>query len=77
MIFVMDNLPAHKLPAAQKAIEQAGAELMLLPPYNPDFNPIKMAFSKLKAVLRAKVKRIVGALLQAFASNQCSSFFRA
>ncbi|WP_408871252.1 transposase, partial [Gluconobacter kondonii] len=61
-IVVMDNLPAHKLPAAQKAIEQAGAELMFLPPYSPDFNPIEMAFSKLKALLRAKAERTVSAL---------------
>ncbi|WP_228125687.1 IS630 family transposase [Gluconobacter cadivus] len=83
-IVVMDNLPAHKLPAAQKAIEQAGAELMFLPPYSPDFNPIEMAFSKLKALLRAKAERTVsalwdttGAMLPAFTPSQCASFFTA
>lgn len=83
-IVVMDNLPAHKLPAAQKAIEQAGAELMFLPPYSPDFNPIEIALSKLKALLRAKAERTVGALwdtagelLPAFTPSQCDSFFTA
>ncbi len=83
-IVVMDNLPAHKLPAIQKAIEQAGAELMFLPPYSPDFNPIEMAFSKLKALLRARAERTVGALwdtvgalLPAFTPSQCASFFTA
>lgn len=83
-IVVMDNLPAHKRPAAQKAIEQAGAGLMFLPPYSPDFNPIEMAFSKLKALLRAKAERtvgalwdVVGALLHALTPNQCARFFTA
>jgi len=56
-IVVMDNLPA-----AQKATKQAGAELVFHPPYSPDFNPIEMAFSKLKALLRAKVERTVSTL---------------
>lgn len=38
-IVVMDNLPAHKLPAIREAIERAGAKLKFLPPYSPDFNP--------------------------------------
>jgi len=83
-IVVMDNLPAHNLPAAQKAIAQAKAELMFLPPYSPNFNPIEMAFSKLKVLLRAKAERTVGALwdtvgaqLPAFTPSQCASFFTA
>jgi len=51
-IVVMDNLPAHKVSGVRQAIETAGAELLYLPPYSPDFNPIEMAFSKLKALLR-------------------------
>ena len=46
----MDNLAAHKSAAVRNAIEATGAELCFLPPYSPDFNPIEMAFSKLKAV---------------------------
>ncbi len=48
----MDNLGSHKGPAVRAAIEAAGARLLFLPPYSPDFNPIEMAFSKLKAGLR-------------------------
>ena len=51
-IVIMDNLPAHKLAGVRRAIEAAGAELRFLPPYSPDFNPIEMAFSKLKAFLK-------------------------
>ena len=51
-IVIMDNLPAHKVSGVRTAIEEAGARLIYLPPYSPDFNPIEMAFSKLKAVLR-------------------------
>src|SRR3546814_3481671 len=48
----MDNLPAHKPLAVRKVIEAAGAELRLLPPYSPDFNPIELAFAKIKAALK-------------------------
>ena len=51
-IVVMDNLPAHKPAAIRHAIEVTGARLFFLPPYSPDFNPIEMAFSKIKAILR-------------------------
>jgi transposase len=51
-IVVMDNLSSHKRPSIQAMIEAAGAELRFLPPYSPDFDPIEMALSKLKALLR-------------------------
>ena len=51
-IVALDNLPAHKIAAVRAAIEAAGAQLFLLPPYSPDMNPIEMAFSKLKTLLR-------------------------
>ena len=50
---MLDNLGAHKQPEVRVAIEQAGALLRFLPPYSPDFNPIELAFAKLKAFLRA------------------------
>ena len=56
-IVVMDNLPAHKPKAIREAIENVGAELRFLPPYSPDFNPIEMAFSKLKAFLKKTAAR--------------------
>ncbi len=56
-IVVMDNLPAYKPPAIRHAIERAGAELRFLPPYSPDFNPIEMAFAKIKAHLKKAAAR--------------------
>lgn len=51
-IVIMDNLPVHKVPAVCRAIEAAGAQLLFLPPYSPDLNPIEMVFAKMKAKLR-------------------------
>ncbi len=61
----MDNLPAHKSPAAEQAIRERGAWLMFLPPYSPDLNPIEMAFAKLKAHLRAMAMRTIDELCKA------------
>ena len=58
----MDNLSAHKTAGVRLAIEAAGANLLYLPPYSPDFNPIEMAFSKLKAILRAAAQRTLDGL---------------
>jgi len=82
-IVVMDNLPAHKGDAVRKLIEDKGAQLMLLPPYSPDLNPIELAFSKLKTLLRKAAERTVGALwdrigqvLEAFTPEECANYFR-
>ena len=64
-IVVLDNLPAHKPVAIREAIEAAGATMLFLPPYSPDFNPIEMAFSKIKAILRKAAARTVQALWDA------------
>ncbi len=66
-VVIMDNLSVHKRPAVRVAIEAAGAGLMFLPPYSPDFNPIEFAFSKLKALLRAAAERTKDALWDAVA----------
>lgn len=83
-IVVMDNLPAHKVTGVREAIEAAGADLLYLPPYSPDFNPIEMAFSKLKAILRKAATRTVPNLwqaiaraLDAFTPNECTNYFAA
>lgn len=62
---IMDNLPAHKLTAVRWAIEATGARLRFLPPYSPDFNPIELAFAKVKAVLKKAAARTVEALWDA------------
>lgn len=51
-IVVMDNLSAHKNPRALRTIREAGAEVLFLPPYSPEFNPIERAWSKLKEFIR-------------------------
>lgn len=51
-IVVMDNLAAHKDAAAIAAIRRAGADVLFLPPYSPDLNPIEKAWAKLKDILR-------------------------
>jgi transposase len=83
-VVVMDNLPAHKAAGVRDAIETAGARLLFLPPYSPDFNPIENAFSKLKALMRAKAERTinalwdaVGLLLDTFTPAECANYFKA
>ena len=56
-VVVMDNLPAHKVAGVRSLIEARGANLLYLPPYSPDFNPIKPAWSKIKEHLRAAKAR--------------------
>jgi transposase len=83
-VVIMDNLPAHKPAGVRNAIEAAGANLIYLPPYSPDFNPIENAFSKLKALLRAKAERTiaalwdtVGSVLDLFTPVECANYFKA
>ncbi|TJV15679.1 MAG: IS630 family transposase [Mesorhizobium sp.] len=83
-IVVMDNLPAHKISGVREAIEKVGARLLFLPPYSPDFNPIEMAFSKLKALLRKAATRTIDELwsvvancLAAFTAEECRHYFEA
>jgi transposase len=64
-VVVLDNLPAHKSPKVDALIEAAGARVLRLPPYSPDFNPIEMAISKVKSILRATGARTVESLLDA------------
>jgi transposase len=64
-VVVMDNLPAHKVAGVRELIAASGAELLYLPPYSPDFNPIEQAWSKLKQCLRTAKARTAEALEQA------------
>src|SRR4051794_2764122 len=61
-VVIMDNLRVHKRAGVREAIEATGAKLLFIPPYSPDLNPIELAFSKLKALLRAKAIRTADAL---------------
>ena len=83
-IVIMDNLPAHKVSGVREAIEDAGARLLYLPPYSPDFNPIEKAFSKLKALLRKAAARTIPDLwsavahaIERFTPNECRNYFAA
>jgi len=83
-IVVMDNLSSHKGPKVGKMVEAAGASLLYLPPYSPDFNPIENAFAKLKALLRKAAERTVdglwaaiGNLINLFEPNECRNYFAA
>jgi transposase len=64
-VVVMDNLTAHKGERIRELIEGQGCELVYLPPYSPDFNPIEEAFSKIKGLLRKAEARSREALLEA------------
>ena len=61
-VVVLDNLPAHKVAGLAELVEARGARLLYLPPYSPDFNPIELAFSKLKTWLRTAQARTRDAL---------------
>jgi transposase len=82
-VVVLDNLVVHKQPHIRTAIEAAGAQVRFLPPYSPDFNPIELAFAKLKAFLRAArprsfddVTALVAAALKLFTSGECRNYVR-
>ena len=62
---VMDNLSAHKGGRVKEIIEGRGCELVYLPPYSPDFNPVEQAFSKIKGILRRAEARPREALIEA------------
>ena len=67
-VVIMDNLSSHKRVRTRELIESAGAELVFLPPYSPDLNPIEMVFSKIKQRLRTLACRTKDALWQSMQS---------
>jgi transposase len=83
-IVVLDNLKAHKSPRVAEILARKSCTVRYLPPYSPDFNPIEMAISKLKAALRKLAERTVAGLLAVlvdcaglFDRNQCENYFKA
>jgi len=82
-VVIADNLSCHRAAAAREAIEAAGCTLHFLPTYSPDFNPIELAFAKLKTALRAAAARSQAALdaaiqevLQAITPAEAENWFR-
>lgn len=81
-VVVMDNLSSHKGERVRELIEQKGCELVYLPPYSPDFNPIEQAFSKLKSYLREASARsqqtlmeVIGEALRTITTSDVEGFF--
>ena len=81
-VVVMDNLSTHKGARIRELIERVGCELLYLPPYSPDLNPIEEAFSKIKGLLRKAEARsrdalieAIGKALEATTSQEVRSFF--
>lgn len=82
-VVIMDNLSSHKVKGVREAIEGVGAELRYLPAYSPDLNPIELAFSKLKKLLRDGAERTVdklwqlcGQILDHFTATECRNYLR-
>jgi transposase len=67
-IVVMDNLSAHRPKRIRELIEQHGCELLYLPSYSPDYNPIEEAFAKIRNLLRKAAARSKDALIEAIAA---------
>jgi transposase len=83
-VVILDNLSSHKSHTAARALHDVGAWFLFLPPYSPDLNPIEMAFSKLKALLRKAAARTydqlwhaVGHVCDLFTGQECYNFFKA
>ena len=81
-IVLLDNLRSHKVAGIAEAIAARGAQLIYLPPYSPDLNPIEQAFAKYKALLRKAAERTVESLWQTigriadlFSPAECRNFF--
>jgi transposase len=81
-LVIMDNLATHKIAGIREAIEAAGARLLYLPAYSPDFNPIENMWSKIKQILRSQAPRTENALLlaaktafQAISTADCQGYF--
>lgn len=82
-IVIMDNLASHKRVGVREAIAAAGATVVYLPPYSPDFNPIELVFSKLKWLVRSAEKRtidtlwgLLGQLVDRFPAAECQNYLR-
>lgn len=82
-VVILDNLGSHKVSGVREAVEARGAWLLFLPPYSPDLNPVELAFSKLKRLLRDAGERTmdtlwttIGHLLNQFSPAECASYMR-
>ena len=81
-IVLLDNLASHKIAGIKEAIAAQDADLLYLPPYSPDLNPLEQAFAKFKAALRKAAERTREALwqtisrtLERYSPKECRNFF--
>ncbi len=82
-IVIMDNLSAHKSEKVKELIEAVGCEVLYLPPYSPEYNPVEEAFSKIKGILkkvgarsREALVEAMGEAISAVGSSDAESFFK-
>ena len=82
-VVVMDNLSSHKVSGVRRWIESAGAEVLYLPPYSPDLNPIEKAWAKLKQLLRSakarskdELEEAIAIALKLITSDNAKAWFR-
>lgn len=83
-IVIADNLSSHKSQIVQALLKAQGNQILFLPPYSPDLNPIEMAFSKLKTLIRKGAARtyqalwaLVGKVCDLFPPHECQNYFHA
>ena len=83
-VVILDNVAFHKSKWVEELVRERGAWLLFLPPYSPDLNPIEMAYSKLKTLLRKHAARAfdeicdaLGDICRLFTSTECLNFFNA
>ena len=83
-VVIMDNVAFHKSETAQALIRDRGAWVLFLPAYSPDLNPIELAYSKLKTLLRKRAMRsfdaiceAVGQICDLFTPQECRNYFKA
>jgi transposase len=82
-VVILDNLGSHKGRAARRAVRQAGAHMLFLPPYSPDLNPIEQLFARLKHLMRMAEPRTVeatwrkvGQILDLFSPAECANYLK-
>jgi transposase len=82
-ILILDNLSSHKVAGVREAVEARGAQVLYLPPYSPDLNPIEQAFAKLKTLLRKAEERTrdglwaaIGRIIDLYKPDECKNLLK-
>lgn len=82
-VIVLDNLGAHRASRIEEITAECGARVIWLPPYSPDFSPIELMWSKVKAYLKkvkartqAELEKAIAAALETITPSDCENWFR-